>query len=279
VRVWDDGWVIRAARVIHSPPPVRDALEMELETMTRSEVKILFVAPALVMLLALKLPAAELASADRATPSEPEQLETWWVDLAKHEPDASRALLNLAAKPNAVVAFLKGKLRPLKIDAEAVKALLLKLGSDDESVWKAAFEQLEYFDPRLAISLETLMNDVTDSPARQRMVELLSGRPAGSLQGKQVRLVRTGEDAFNFIEGRVSWWAEHQVARLGELAWNNKKSKWTQAVRAIVLLQHIGTPDALAILKDIASGHPDAQPTKVAKEALAARKVSDPLLK
>jgi hypothetical protein len=206
-------------------------------------------------------------------------METWWADLAKREPDASRALLNLATKPDAVVAFLKGKLRPLKIDAEAVKALLLKLGNEDEAVWKAAFEELEYFDPRLAISLETLMDDVTDSPARQRMIELLSGRPAGSLEGKQVRLVRTGENAFNFIEDRTSWWAEHQVARLGAVAWGNTKSKWTRAVRAIVLLEHIGTPDALAILKDMAGGHPDAQPTEVAKAALAGHKVSDPLLK
>jgi hypothetical protein len=47
------------------------------------------------------------------------------------------------------------------------------------------------------------------------------------------------------------------------------KRKWNQAVRAIVLLEHIGTPDALAILRDMASGHPEAQPTRTAVEALA----------
>jgi hypothetical protein len=35
----------------------------------------------------------------------------------------------------------------------------------------------------------------------------------------------------------------------------------------------------MAILKDMADGHPDAQPTKVAKEALAAHKTSDLLQK
>ncbi len=34
-----------------------------------------------------------------------------------------------------------------------------------------------------------------------------------------------------------------------------------------VLLEHIGTADAAAILKDMATGHADAYPTKVAKEA------------
>jgi hypothetical protein len=48
----------------------------------------------------------------------------------------------------------------------------------------------------------------------------------------------------------------------------NTKKKWTRAVRAIVLLEHIGTPDATAIIKDMATGHPDAYPSKVAKEAL-----------
>ena len=39
---------------------------------------------------------------------------------------------------------------------------------------------------------------------------------------------------------------------------------------AIVLLEHIGTPEASAILNDLATGHPDAYPTKVAKDSLRA---------
>jgi hypothetical protein len=46
------------------------------------------------------------------------------------------------------------------------------------------------------------------------------------------------------------------------------KQTWTRAERAIVLLQHMGTPDAVAILKDMATGNADAMPTKVAKAAL-----------
>jgi hypothetical protein len=36
----------------------------------------------------------------------------------------------------------------------------------------------------------------------------------------------------------------------------------------IVLLEHINTPQTVAILETMASGHPDAQPTKAAREAL-----------
>ena len=36
-----------------------------------------------------------------------------------------------------------------------------------------------------------------------------------------------------------------------------------------MLLEHFGTPGAVAILKEMATGHPDAQPTRVARDALA----------
>ena len=157
-------------------------------------------------------------------------------------------------------------MKPLKIENNAVFDLLDKLASDDEAVWKPAFEELEYFDPRLAVALEALMLDVTESPARQRMVDVLSGRPAGTLQG-DVKLRNTGEDSFNFFSGNSSWWAEHKVSRLN--TWGNLKKKWTRAVRATILVEHIGSPEAVAILKEMATGHPEAQPTRTAVEALA----------
>lgn len=200
-------------------------------------------------------------------PEERLRLERLWTDLEKSDPAASSALLKLGANPAATVLFLKEKMVPLKIEAAKAKELLLKLKSDKEVVWKEAAEQLAYFDPRLAIDLETLMKDVADAPARQRMVEILGDRPAGSLAGKDITLRSVGADGFNFAaEG--TWWAEHKVERLNNSPWGTPKPKWTRAVRALTLLEHIGTPDATDIIKDMATGHPDAQPTRVAKELL-----------
>jgi predicted Zn-dependent protease len=195
-------------------------------------------------------------------------LETWWNDLEKTEAVAARALLRMADRPKETVAFLKQHLKPLKITAERVQTLLVNLGSAKEVTWKAAYEELEYFDPRLAIDLQSLMDDVTTSPARQRMVEILSQRPMNSLAEKDVSIRRlgSGSDGYNFFDGRGSWWAEHRVERIN--IGSNPKRKWTQAVRAIILLEHIGTPEATAILRDMATGHEEAQPTKVAAEAL-----------
>ena len=134
-----------------------------------------------------------------------------------------------------------------------------------------AFEELEYFDPRLAIDLETLMDRYKESPGRQRMVEVLSDREAGQLAGKEVmlqgRAAGTGSTSspspISARGGPSTRSSESTAPRRG-----NPKKKWTRAVRAIVLLEHFGTPGAVAILKDMATGHPDAQPTRVAKDAL-----------
>ncbi len=208
-------------------------------------------------------------AADGVKPAGGKELEAWWVDLEKDELEATRALLNLADRPAQATSFLKEKLKPLSIDSVRVKALLLKLGNASEKVWKSAFEELEYFDPRLAIDLQELMERVTETPARERMVEVLSGREAGALAGKNVQLRAVGGEGFNFFaENFGSWWAEHKVSRLNLTHWGNYKKKWTRAIRAIVLLEHIGTPEAAAIIKNVATGHADAQPTKVAKQAL-----------
>jgi hypothetical protein len=218
---------------------------------------------------------------------EPGVMEALWADLEKDEITATRALLNLADRRDEMVTFLKAKMRPLKITDAEVRALLLKLGSENPNIWRPAFEELEYFDPRLAIDLETLMDRYKEAPARQRMVEILSGWEAGQLAGKEIRLRRLlGRHEFNFIAQplSVSWWAEHRIDRINihspdnikkhpvdrnnVPAPDNFRKKWTRAVLAIVLLEHIGTPGAVAILKDMATGHPDAQPTKVARGCL-----------
>jgi hypothetical protein len=193
-----------------------------------------------------------------------------WLDLEKGEVDACRALLALGGNPREAVALIKGKIKPLTIKPVEVKRLLLKLGSADESVWKPAFEELEYFDPRLAIDLQELMARVTETPARQRLVEVLSGRDPGSLEGKEVRLNDMGHrGGFNFFNPETgSWWAEYRVSRINSGRGATFKKKWARCVRAIVLLEQIHTPEAIAILEEMAGGHADAKPTRVAREAL-----------
>jgi hypothetical protein len=204
---------------------------------------------------------------EKAATGDEEPMEALWAHLEKSEVEASRALLDLYNRPKEAVTFLKDKLKPLTISSGEVKRLLLKLNSADEKLWKSAFEELEYFDPRLAIELPDLMERVTESPARQRLAELLSERDAGSLAGMEVKLRKFG-GGFNFSSSNRSWWAESKVSAINTVPWSTTKRKWTRANRAIVLLEHLRSPVAISILKEMATGHPEAQPTKVAKQAL-----------
>jgi hypothetical protein len=195
------------------------------------------------------------------------ELDGLWADLIKDEPAASLAVLRLYKQPEHAVPFLKAKLRPLKLDGDRCNQLLKELGSDDEKTWKAAWDELEYLDPRLAIDLPTLMQNVTENPARTRMVELCSERKADSLAGKDVQIRPVGKDGYNFTADNGSWWAEHKVERIGGSFWNPKRA-WMRATRGVAILEQLGTPEAVRVLEQLADGHPDAAPTKAAKESL-----------
>jgi hypothetical protein len=204
-----------------------------------------------------------------APAADQKSMEDWWLGLEKDEPEASRSLLKLADRRDAAVTFLKGKMKPLTLDAERLDGLLDKLASEDEQVWKPAFEELEYFDPRLAIDLETLMDIVGDAPRRQRMVAVMSGREPATLEGKKVELRKFGGGGHNFLSTPGgSWWAEFDISLINAKSWSQTHKKWTRAVRAIALLEHLGTPNAIAILKDMAGGHHLAQPTREAAKAI-----------
>ncbi len=217
------------------------------------------------------LPSPSVAAPKRVDDeTKQKELEVLWADLYKDEPAATSAALKLYKHADDAVALLKAKLRPLKMDADRCKQLLKDLGSDDEKVWKAAWDELDYLDPRLAIDLEKLMDEVTENPARTRMVAICSERSADSLTGKDVKIRPIGpmrSDGFNFFDGTGSWWAEHRIERIGKGAWSPKKA-WTRAARGVAILEQIGTQEAVKVLEQLAEGHPDAFPTKEAKESL-----------
>jgi hypothetical protein len=217
------------------------------------------------VLFGLALPPLAASSARAAEQLSNEQMQACWDDLLKAEPDSSRALLKLSSSPEQAVAFLKTHLHPLKIEEAEARRLIKDLESDDEEVWKPAYEKLKYFDPRLAIPLPTLMADVHHAVARPRLVEILTDWAPGSLAGKDIQYREFATGA-NFVENKSSFWAEKDISRLG--GGGQPKAEWTRASRAIVLLEHIRSPAAVAILKDMAAGHPDATPTITAVTAL-----------
>jgi hypothetical protein len=214
-------------------------------------------------------PADEAGKTGEESRAQSDPFQARWADLEKADPVATRALLWLYDRPREAVAFFKPRMKPVRIDAERVRELLKQLGSQDAAVWNPAFEELEYLDPRLAIGLEALMDEVKEAPARQRLVAVMSARKPEALEKLQIELKKF-PGGFNFFAPKIgSWWAESDIKRLnfgGD--GDNSKTKWTRAVRVIALLEHLDSPDAVAILKRMSLGHEEAQPTVEARAAL-----------
>ena len=219
----------------------------------------------------------------------PEQLTDLWSDLLESEPASTRAILKLSKHPASATKFLAAKLSPIMMTEQELRDAIAELGSDDEEKWRAAYRKLNYLDPRIAMGLEEVLSleAVQQYPARHRLVDILSGRPvdepysATSQRYKFIKLNKHDDDGddgefFNFCGSETentcgsSWWAEPKVENLND-GFSNPKLEWTRVIRALSLLESFDTPDANAIIESIATGHADAQPTKIARAIVAAR--------
>jgi hypothetical protein len=216
----------------------------------------------------------------------PDTLDALWSDLLEDEPAATQALLAMSKRSTEVTEFLEARLVPLNLAREELLKYVGKLDSNNEDEWREAVKTLEYFDPRLAMGLEELLSlkAVQTYPARHRLVDVLSDRPIDAPYsattlgfrfvtlcelGDQGNQFREGDRGFNFRGGddenscRSSWWAEHRIDRLNA-RFGSPKREWIRIVRALALLHSFGTSAAHSIIVNMASGHPDSQPTKIA---------------
>jgi hypothetical protein len=219
---------------------------------------------ALLIALAAPVPANDAAALKK-------ELDAAWADLIKDDKSITRGLLKFAARPKEATAYFREKLKPLKIDEKEVKKLIADLASDDEKIWKPAFETFQYFDPRLAMTLQASFDESQPGLVRGRLVMVLGDNPVETLKhynANAIQLRSTGDDSFNFFDGTMSWWAEYQVKRLAIGIGNTNKKHWSRATRAIILLEHFATDEAIAVVQAMTTGHAEAQPTITAKESL-----------
>jgi hypothetical protein len=208
------------------------------------------------------VPVTTAAPAPKPSP----ELNQLWSDLASaDELTATRAVLKLAAHKDAVE-YLKGKLRPLKLSRKRATDLITDLGGDNEKVARAAFEELLYLDPRLALEDKELRQAMLDtSSANRRLAAVLCDLPFDSFTGKW-HWHTPDNEVYRFTDYESNWELLVSIEVKG-IGTKGRKATWTRALRAIAILEQIGTPKAAAILEDLATGHPDAAPTKAAKLA------------
>ena len=230
-------------------------------------------------MMSVALLALGLAPNVRAFPAAPKvddkadlSLELLWNDLmSTDETKAARATLGLAAIPTEAAAFLKARLRPVKVDEATVAQLVKQLDSDEFETRQTAAQELEYLGKYVKTLLEKHLADSPPTEAKRAIRVLLDKMPSDEktpapqpkLMGRSVSVRSGGGEIQIIIDGKpldLSAYAPKPPPL--------PPAGWARAARAVAVLEYLATPEARQQLEKLAEGEADAPPTKAAKEAL-----------
>lgn len=226
-------------------------------------------------LLALSFVAVALAAPvpkadDKLSEARTKELDGWWKKLgANHGTDPVQATLWFT-KQNDVTLYLKQKLMPLKMSEKEAKQLIARLFSEKEEEWKEAERELIERSPLLAMPIKDVWAEAKTEGEKRRLVYVLLGRMSGHDQDDYELKEHMG-GVFTLVA--TQWQNGRMVSSIAvnvdaSVTDQINNQKWQRLQRAIYVLEHVGTPDAVKIIEDVATGHADAGPTKTAKEVL-----------
>ncbi len=198
-------------------------------------------------------------------------------------------------RPKEAVAFFKDKLKPTKLSKADGEKLLARLFGDDLKECRAAIREIQFYDLRLAMSVEdawalaktatqrgrlitacgyrvafpqTVIGDDYDPDAEHRFKDFSYHLSIPDFNGSYYSTFkRDGIPEAEFpanldVGGKTR--LDNTLAELTFARWHREES-------AVYILDAIGTDDVVAVIKDMATGHPDAGPTKAAKAVLKRR--------
>lgn len=270
---------------------------MFLKTKMSFAVALLMIAfgTASLILPANQLPPALPVSLAAPVPAESAEVkskkldELWTMLLSPDEAVASRALLELASRPKGeVTIFLGAKLPPLKVTKDRAEKLVAELGDDKVEVAQKAFDALREFDPRMILTVEEMLKNIPEGRQQLRLMSLLIGAALDSYDNckltyrtSQSETAKSGRETCGQVS--IEYLPGHAMhdplnkTRSGTAVAETVKEvsdwkanrNWIRATRAVMILEHLGTADAIKVLEVVATGHADASPTIAAKEALA----------
>lgn len=227
----------------------------------------LFALAATSVALAAPVPKTE----GKLTDTQVKVLDELWKKLGTAGTESVEATLALAKRPAEATLYLSQKLRPLKMNEKEAKALIAKLFSEKEDEWKEAERELHERSPLLAMPLKDVWAEAKTEMEKRRLVYVILGRMSGHEQDDYELKEHAGGVftlvATQFQNGRqVGSVAVHVDASTADQINNHR---WQRLQRAVHVLEHIGTPEAMKVIEAMAGGHADAAPTKTAKEVLA----------
>ena len=162
---------------------------------------------------------------------------------------------------------LKVSLKPMIIDEKTVKCWLTDLTNQDVVVANAAHNSLLVFDPRLAMSMDDILTFKSGEQYHSRLCSVFTSLPVTAHINYQEAVLSVQESklkiSYKIPGGTIS----------GVFPFSSLEGKtsplWTRQRLGIIMLERLGTPEAKAILEDLAKGDKRILPTKDAVDALA----------
>jgi hypothetical protein len=225
--------------------------------------------------------AAGQGAAQSPRPPEEADLREWWAWLGSNAPaEVTRATLAFAGQPKQTVAFLHQHLRPVQRDEKLVAQWLAELDSEKFPVRQRATRELEYLGKTVKDDLEKALAARPSPEAAGRLKQLLARLKPPAPTKPPPPLPGPGQPVrVSSINGRVILNGvplERYLQATTPAGPVGPPASWLRAARAVVLLEHIGTPDALRLLERLAEGDAEALPTLEARAALSRRKKAAP---
>jgi RNA polymerase sigma factor (sigma-70 family) len=232
------------------------------------------------VLLQTSLPAPAAAQEKKEEKKSNPQLEVLWADLSStDEGKAARALLGLAATPRETSAFLKEHLKPVKADSARVAHWMSRLDSAKFKERELAAQELEYLGKYIKAELEKAHAGNASEEAKVRIKHLLEKLPVDTKAtppaGPAAALNNARSVQVTNINGQVQIRIDGKLLDLtppAPVVRPGPSRLWIRAVRAIAVLEHLGSPEAMELLRTLAAGEPDALPTIAARDALGRSK-------
>jgi hypothetical protein len=219
--------------------------------------------------------AAAPAAEDPKKPGETadsSRLEALWADLAStDEGTAARAVLALAVTPREALPLLQKRLRGVRVDPKRVAVLLRQLDSDGFAEREAAFEELEYLGRFIQKDLQKVLEGKPTLEVKTRVQRLLALIPEAQPAPQAPEIAPGSSVSVSNNNGQVTILVNGKPLDLTPRvlpAPPGPSKQQVRAVRAVALLEHIGTPEAQQILRTLADGEDEALPTRAATAAL-----------
>jgi hypothetical protein len=226
---------------------------------------------------------ASQSKAQQDDPKAAQGMEALWNDLAGTEDEsrASRALLAFAAKPKETTALFKELLKPVKVDPDRIKKLVAQLDDARFARREAAVKELEYLGKFARPVLEECLKGEVSLEVKKRIGKLLEQLPPEVKEpapmpmpmpmrggfGRGISVTTVGGKTMITVDGQT-YDLDNLTKPAPVIIAPRMNTQWLRAVRAVVILEGFGTPEARAILETMASGEKDAPPTQEAKAAL-----------